>query len=730
MTMKNNNINFCSILIVFILILTTFSTITVAKNVNDYEQLSIAYSFETPIIKEIMIENDAYTRITIEGLSASGNYGNPRLPTGGAYILLPQGTCLDNIIVDGESKFLGSGFNVEPVGELIPISKTISTKLQVPNEDIYSSTDMFPGELFEEIGVYSFRGYEILVLKLNPVQYIPVTGELYFYEDIKLSVNLIKDGNINPLFRNLAKDKNKIIEKVDNPEIAETYNHPVNQPIVSNDLLIITTESLKSGFEPLENFHNANDLSTVIKTTSDIGSSNPDDIRNYIRNAYNNLQIDYVLIGADDDIISAKDLFVRTIWWWPWSETEENMPSDIYYACLDGPYDNNGNGYYGEPNDGTGGGDVDLVADVYVGRASVGTIAEATNFVTKTIQYLFSDDSYLEDVLMVGELLNTAPLTWGGTYMDELIDGSSENGYTTKGIPSSKYNIDTLYEKNGNWYASDLISKIENGIHFINHLGHSTYNSAMKLSTSSISSLTNEKLCFVYSQGCMAGGFDNGDCVAEYFTVKTDNAAFAVIMNARYGWYNPGGTDASSQHYHREFWDAVFSEYKTVIGEANQDSKEDNLYRINDDCMRWSYYALNLFGDPTVDFINHYSNSAPFAPFIAGPDSGKSGTSINYIFRATDPDGNDVRYHIDWGDSNSEITRFGESGTDIMASHIWEADGTYTITAQAEDAFGQIGPPKTKTVTIPRYKTYNHNLNVLNILFERFLILLQVLGFI
>jgi hypothetical protein len=726
--MKSKNINFLSIIFVNILLLTSFSIFSVAENVKDYEQLSMIYSFETPIIEEITIDDNDYTRITIKNLSSSGNCGNPRLPSDGANILIPQGTRVDEVTVRSDSTFLGSGFNVEPVKEMIPISNSRSTTLKIPNEDIYSSTDMFPGKLFEEIGIYSFRGYEILVLRLHPVQYIPATGELYFYKDIKISINLIKDGNINPMFRNLEKDEIKVNKKVDNPDIIDTYNHPVHQPITSNDLLIITTDTLKSGFEPLEDFHNANDQSTIIKTTSDIGSSSPDAIRDYIRNAYNNLQIDYVLIGADDDIIPAKDLFVRTIWWWPWSETEEHMPSDTYYACLDGPFDYNGNGYYGEPNDGTGGGDVDLVADVYVGRAAVGSISEATNFVDKTTQYLFSDDPYLEDVLMVGELLNSAPITWGGTYMDEMIGGSSANGYTTIGIPSNDYNIDKLYERDGSWYASEIMEKINNGIHFINHLGHANYNSVMKLSTNSISQLSNEKLCFVYSQGCMAGGFDNGDCTAEYFTVKTKNAAFAVIMNARYGWYNPGGTDASSQHYHREFWDAVFGEDRTIIGEANHDSKEDNLYRINDDCMRWSYYALNLFGDPSVDLLNHYSNTPPYAPFIDGPNSGKSGASINYIFRATDPDGNDVRYHIDWGDSNSEITRFGESGTDIMVSHIWEVDGTYTITAQAEDVFGELGPQQTKTVTIPRYKNYNYDFNIFNFLFERFLMLLQTFG--
>jgi hypothetical protein len=507
--------------------------------------------------------------------------------------------------------------------------------------------------------------------------------------------------------------------KVDNPQVADTYNKQVNHPLDSNDLLIITTDSLESGFETLRDFHNDNGLSTIIRTTSDIGSSNPDDIRDYILDAYNNLQIDYVIIGADDDIIAAKDLFVRTVWWWPWSETEEHMPSDIYYACLDGTYDNNGNGLFGEPNDGPGGGDVDLVADVYVGRASVGTTTEVANFVSKTISYLFSDDPYLKDALMVGELLTTTPLTWGGTYMDELIDGSSANGYTTIGIPSDEYTIETLYEKNGVWYASDLIDKINNGIHLLNHLGHANYYSAMKLSTSQISSLNNEKLCFVYSQGCMAGGFDNGDCVAEYFTVKTDNAAFATIMNARYGWYNPGGTDASSQHYHREFWDAVFREGKTVIGAASHDSKEDNLYRINDECMRWSYYALNLFGDPSVDFLNHYSNTAPNTPTISGPNSGKAGREIDYVLSTYDAEGNDVYYYIDWGDGKFEDWEGPfDSDIDVTFSHTWYTEGTYLIKAKVRDAYSSESDWTEFDINIPRPKPDYQSM--IYLMFERF----------
>jgi hypothetical protein len=115
----------------------------------------------------------------------------------------------------------------------------------------------------------------------------------------------------------------------------------------------------------------------------------------------------------------------------------------------------------------------------------------------------------------------------------------------------------------------------------------------------------NTELCFVYSQTCLAGHLDGTDCWAEHMNIKIDEGAFAVVMNARYGYGAWESTDGPSQRFNRELWDAVFSESEGYpeIGKANQDSKEDNIYRINESCMRWCCYELNLFGDPTVAFM-------------------------------------------------------------------------------------------------------------------------------
>jgi hypothetical protein len=103
-------------------------------------------------------------------------------------------------------------------------------------------------------------------------------------------------------------------------------------------------------------------------------------------------------------------------------------------------------------------------------------------------------------------------------------------------------------------------------------------------------------------------------------------------------------------------------------------------------------------------------NDAPGAPTISGPNNGDAGKSYDYAFRAFDPDGDNVRYIIDWGDTTSDTTEFVASGTSKTVSHTWSTGGNFTIKAKAEDSFGNIGPETTKTVTMPRDKVLQNTL--------------------
>jgi len=571
------------------------------------EMISIDYTFERPTVRSVTILDRVYDRVTMTKAPNFGNAGEPALPARGVEILLPFGSDISDVeIITSEKVLIGRGYDIEPVGRPYPLSADPATILPpTQNESIYKSNNPFPHMNHRVIDVQSFRGYRYVVIRLHPVEHIPASGELYYYPNMQVNVNTDDVGKAAPLFRGIPGDEAAIALKVDNPGMINSYSTIPKRSDKSFDLLIITINTLADYFQPLADYHNTNGIATEIHTIeNDIGSTDPTDVRNYIRDEYLNDGIQYVIIGGDDDIIPAVDLYVAS-----WDDGDPyydyDMPGDIYFGCLDGTYNYDGDSQWGEPTDGEGGGDVDLVAEVYVGRFAAGNVPEVYTSVLKTIAYLNSNDPYLNNVVLAGENLAFGGFgEYGGYSLDEIIDISSAHGYTTYGHPSDLYDIHKLYDltyTGNDWPQSEIVSRINSGVHIVNHYGHCNTSWALKMTTADVSYFTNDDYCLIYSQGCYAGCFDDAECWAEYAHVKTDAGAFALVMNARYGW-GDYGTDGPSQRFDREFFDAIYNpaEAKPQLGIANQDSKEDNLYRIDEGCMRWCYYQLTLFGDPTI----------------------------------------------------------------------------------------------------------------------------------
>ncbi|MCG2826396.1 MAG: C25 family cysteine peptidase, partial [Thermoplasmatales archaeon] len=622
---------------------------------------SVGLSFD--FLKPIISKKGGYDTVVIDGLYNHAMPGEPVLPFKTAKILLPEGKNLLSVNVATSDKVMLNGrFNIEPGQKPVPLMDGIDeteTNKQIsqgsskplpyntvlknkqdrtpPNQTIYSSSEPFPGKLYDSIGVQVFRGYRILILNLYPVQYIPKTGEIYYFENMDIEIRTGHGYIVNSLLRNTAEDKKQVHELVDNPDAVFTYSAADSEqrtristlvnPTTSYDYVILTNNALNASagaytFQDLASFKNTQGIATTIVTVENIlnessyWDSNPlfNDtqaiIRNFITDAYMNWGIEYVLLGGDgdgadvggesgDSIIPVRTLYATAVD----GDQGDQIPADMYYGCLDGNWNNDEDSYWGES------GEDDLYAEVYVGRAAVDSTTELSNFVMKTLAYENTQDTYLFDVWMVGELLWADP-TWGGDYKDEIKDGSSNHGYSTVGIPA-EYNVSTLYDRDypGNdWPKSELIDIIDNNVHIINHLGHANVGYDMKLYNSDADALTNNRYFFGYSQGCYPGSIDGWnpyygyvdyDCIAEHFTTES-HGAFAFIANSRYGWGEAGGTDGPSQHFDREFFDALFGENIREIGKANQDSKEDSIGFISDPIIRWCYYEINLFGDPTV----------------------------------------------------------------------------------------------------------------------------------
>jgi len=172
------------------------------------------------------------------------------------------------------------------------------------------------------------------------------------------------------------------------------------------------------------------------------------------------------------------------------------------------------------------------------------------------------------------------------------------------------------------------------------------------------------------------------------------------------------------------FWTAYVSNVQSRSPENSVDIK-GNADLVHE----YSGYTTGQYIYTAWIYLPSTVGEPPEAPTIDGPISGDPGTSYDYKFNAVDPDGDDVKYYIDWGDDTSDVTDLNPSGTDVTVSHTWSASGKYTITAYAEDSNGNSGPSSTFQVTMPKEKTVSYLFQrILERFPNAFLVLRQLLG--
>ncbi len=111
--------------------------------------------------------------------------------------------------------------------------------------------------------------------------------------------------------------------------------------------------------------------------------------------------------------------------------------------------------------------------------------------------------------------------------------------------------------------------------------------------------------------------------------------------------------------------------------------------------------VMAFTSQPDVTMPSDQLNDPPTKPTIEGPSSGETGTSYQYTFTSTDPDGDDIHYCYEWGDGDSGCTQYLESGEQATVSHTWDSDGDYTLEVYAEDKSGAASETATMTVSMP-----------------------------
>jgi len=187
---------------------------------------------------------------------------------------------------------------------------------------------------------------------------------------------------------------------------------------------------------------------------------------------------------------------------------------------------------------------------------------------------------------------------------------------------------------------------------------------------------------------------------------------------------NPDGSIKWSFDFgneHNDAWSspAISAEGIIYVGTVIDGMFGGELVAVNPDgTERWRKWIANqyVYSSPSIGvdgtiYIGSTSrlygdgNEPPHTPTIMGPTEGKYEEGHEYTIVTTDPENQDIRYFVEWGDGrfNAWIGPI-KSGEAAIATHQWFEPGEYTIRARAEDERGDYSDWVTLEVSMPKNK--------------------------
>ena len=570
-------------------------------------------------------------------------YKHTELPYKKLLILLPYGTNLDTLIteISKEPRLLKYDFSLKKV------DITLVSALNKKRSDVrYINTGTYPDSQVS-YSVNIFRGFRILKVYATPVKFI--NGKLYYQDSITLKISL-KKAPVPGTYRGLKRDLVEVAMNVINPGEINTY------PVKSFKgeeyrYIIITPQLLASSFQHLIDHKRSRGLTATLITLEDIensytGADTQEKVRNCIIDYYLNHGTEYVLLGGDTTDGSGNPFL-------PHRATYANItasngystidvystefPDDLYFSGLDGTWDNDGDGTYGEGDGGSIPEEADWLGEVAVGRAPVDTVDQANAFINKVIS--FENGTRPNKVLLHAE-------DDSNNIGDLKVIKKNSGGYAASGVEAylpSYITPDEMFESDGaTMTVAEYSSRINNNNYlFVNHCGHGDVNVYVidgaqqeQFTKSDADSLTNTWYPIHASIACYAGSFDGQhpdttaelfggnldghsfesdyDCLAEELIKNPNGGMVATMLNSRFGLAGDNDPTLLAGQVDNDLYNEVFNKGYINLGWAVQKARESVSpayynYSVGDYCgYKWQIYDSNLLGDPEMPVIDHH----------------------------------------------------------------------------------------------------------------------------
>ena len=366
------------------------------------------------------------------------------------------------------------------------------------------------------------------------------------------------------------------------------------------DCVIVTPDSLADLFQRLADFQTRTGRPTVVRSLSTIRAADPRSndmaqaVRSFLRSARDLWGIRWAVLAGDHDAIPLRMVRVNFGF-------TENIPSDAYYADLDGTWDTNGNGVYGEVAD-----NLDMQPDIAVGRLSAATRADAAVLVDKALRYATAPiASTIGRQLVLAEVL--FPSSWQPGQAVQ-VDGAIEGESLRVHAPACAA-VDRYYENNSGYPGVPALNKasalaaLSRGYNVVYHVGHGARSQLSVgpdvLTLGDLATLSNgDSTALWIASDCASAAVDY-DCVAERLLRRPNGGALAYVGATRDSW--PGAAATLNGAIQEALFRLDTLAGGTTLGEAVADARALLLPAAQGETQeRWSYFETVLLGVPSL----------------------------------------------------------------------------------------------------------------------------------
>jgi hypothetical protein len=567
--------------------------------------------------------------LSVKGFDHTNYLGYPGIPYKVVSILLPQGEdvssydleVVESIVVDQsidlalfEGDLLEDGMKAGVVASA---------------EEVTIDGTIFPRWKVRHLGSAYYRGYRIANFAVYPFRYDLSTGTLTLDRVVNLVIHTepaMIDTERAVRLRHMdgfrEESEREIKSMVVNDDEAAAYIFdeieidgsdrdflPSYLPSMEGSevaYVIVTNEEMAPVFEEFAEWKTKKGVPAVVRTVEWIsqnyrsGADLAETIRNFLVDAYAKWGTEWVLLGGDTDVIPARYGYVSLF-------TGEFIPTDMYYSCLDGNWNADGDSLWGEayhtvsdPGD-----DADLYSEVYIGRMPVSTYQDARVLVDKVINYSWPVETESKNkFLILGEVIYPAPYETGDPI---ILDGATmgENIYNRHLVDDPDVYTDRQYESCTLFPGSVCLSKesalgsMGAGTNHVLHLGHGyAYNMAVGTGTilnyDADNLMNGDGVFSMYLLNCTNAAFDM-KCLAEYFLLNDEGGAFAISGCSRAAFPYTMLFYLDNYYYYLLDLDIV------QLGKCHTKSREPNTpSAMSETTDRWTHFIYNYLGDPEV----------------------------------------------------------------------------------------------------------------------------------